>query len=86
MELLPRGARPPNWHAESTARSRGYSITWSACPYTDRGIVRPGALDGLEVDHELEAPASLRIKTGCRARPDRDQSEHSKDADRSAES
>jgi len=43
-------------------------------------------LGGFEIDNELEAPASLRIKTVCRARPDPDQSEHSKDADRSAES
>jgi hypothetical protein len=46
----------------------------------------PERFRGLEVDHELEAPASLRIKTVCRARPDPDQSEHSKDADRSRES
>src|SRR4029453_16957708 len=56
---------------KTNARAKArYSMIWSTRPSTDCGIVRPSTLAGLRLDHELEAPASLRIKTVCRARPD----------------
>ena len=47
----------------------GYSITWSARPSTDGGMVKPGALARREVDEQLAPFVMLLVLTSPEANP-----------------